>query len=180
MRSTPPPTAGIALSVSSSWASALLRAATISRASCASVARTASVAWSAAIAACSAMRPGHDRCLFADVSRLIYSAIYQFYAEAAGRPLLTGMVIEHQTFGDVRVVPQRSEERSRQCSAGTPTSTPDALPSSDSSELRPGPSSWRAGLMMKVRSFSSCSRGCNPWSRSSAIGLSSYWWTANS
>lgn len=49
-----------------------------------------------------ALRPffRHDRRLFADVSRLIYSIIYQFYAEAAGRPLLTGMVIAHQSFGD--------------------------------------------------------------------------------
>jgi hypothetical protein len=81
----------------------------------------------------------HDRRLFAAVSRLTYRIIDEFYAEAAGRPLRTGMVIAHQTFGDVRVVPQRSEERSRQCSAGTPISTP---------------SFWRAGSMMKVRSFS--------------------------
>ena len=50
-----------------------------------------------------ALRPffRHDRRLFADVSRLIYRIIDQFYAEAAGRPLLTGIVNAHQTFGDV-------------------------------------------------------------------------------
>jgi hypothetical protein len=59
------------------------------------------------------------------VSRSIYEIPWGFYHEAAGRQLLTGMVIGHQTFGDVRVVPQRSEERSRQCSAGTRISTPE-------------------------------------------------------
>ena len=46
-----------------------------------------------------ALRPffRHDRRLFADVSRLIYRIIDEFYAEAAGRPLLTGMVVAHQT-----------------------------------------------------------------------------------
>jgi hypothetical protein len=50
-----------------------------------------------------ALRPffRHDRRLFAGVSRLIYRIIDEFYAEAAGRPLLTGMVIAHQTFGDM-------------------------------------------------------------------------------
>jgi hypothetical protein len=50
-----------------------------------------------------ALRPffRQDRRLFADVSRLIYRIIDEFYAEAAGRPLLTGMVIAHQTFGDM-------------------------------------------------------------------------------
>jgi hypothetical protein len=50
-----------------------------------------------------ALRPffRHDRRLFADVSRLIYRIIDEFYAEAAGRPLHTGMVIAHQTFGDM-------------------------------------------------------------------------------
>ncbi|TVQ25388.1 MAG: hypothetical protein EA383_08515 [Spirochaetaceae bacterium] len=43
----------------------------------------------------------HDRRLFAGVSRLIYRIIDEFYAEAAGRPLLTGTVIGHQTFGDM-------------------------------------------------------------------------------
>ena len=33
----------------------------------------------------------HDRGLFADVSRLIYRVLHVFYAEATGRPLLTGM-----------------------------------------------------------------------------------------
>jgi hypothetical protein len=49
-----------------------------------------------------ALRPffRHDRRLFADVSRLIYRIIDEFYAEAAGRPLRTGMVIAHQSFGD--------------------------------------------------------------------------------
>jgi len=49
-----------------------------------------------------ALRPffRHDRRLFAEVSRLIYEILREFYHEAAGRPLLTGMVIAHQTFGD--------------------------------------------------------------------------------
>ena len=49
-----------------------------------------------------ALRPyfRHDRRLFAEVSRLIYSIIAEFYAEAAGRSLLTGVIIAHQTFGD--------------------------------------------------------------------------------
>ena len=42
----------------------------------------------------------HDQRLFAEVSRLIYSIIAEFYAEAAGRSLLTGVIIAHQTFGD--------------------------------------------------------------------------------
>jgi len=50
-----------------------------------------------------ALRPffRHDRRLFADISRLVYRIIDEFYAEAAGRPLHTGMVIAHQTFGDM-------------------------------------------------------------------------------
>ena len=49
-----------------------------------------------------ALRPffRHDRRLFADVSRLIYRILAEFYQEASGRPLLTGTVITHQTFGD--------------------------------------------------------------------------------
>ena len=43
----------------------------------------------------------HDRRLFAEVSRLIYRIIDEFYAEAAGRPLLTGTIIAYQTFGDM-------------------------------------------------------------------------------
>lgn len=50
-----------------------------------------------------ALRPffRHDRRLFADVSRLIYNILLEFYKEAAGRFLLTGMVIAHQTFEDM-------------------------------------------------------------------------------
>jgi hypothetical protein len=50
-----------------------------------------------------ALRPffRHDRRLFAEVSRLIYNILREFYHEAAGRQLLTGMVIAHQTFGDM-------------------------------------------------------------------------------
>ena len=39
--------------------------------------------------------------LFADVSRLIFSIIKEFYKEAAGKETSTGMVISHQTFGDM-------------------------------------------------------------------------------
>ena len=50
-----------------------------------------------------ALRPSfrHDRRLFAEVSRLIYDILREFYHEAASRTLLTGMVIAHQTFGDM-------------------------------------------------------------------------------
>lgn len=50
-----------------------------------------------------ALRPffRHDRRLFSEVSRLIYEILREFYHEAAGRQLLTGMVIAHQTFGDM-------------------------------------------------------------------------------
>jgi hypothetical protein len=50
-----------------------------------------------------ALRPffRHDRRLFAEVSRLIHNILREFYHEAAGRQLLTGMVIAHQTFGDM-------------------------------------------------------------------------------
>jgi hypothetical protein len=49
-----------------------------------------------------ALRPffRHDRRLFAEVSRLIYDILRDFYQKAAGRSLLTGMVIAHQSFGD--------------------------------------------------------------------------------
>jgi hypothetical protein len=50
-----------------------------------------------------ALRPffRHDRLLFAEVSRLIYRLLGEFYDEAAGRSLLTGIVVAHQTFGDM-------------------------------------------------------------------------------
>ena len=49
-----------------------------------------------------ALRPffRHDRRLFAEVSRLIYDILRDFYHEAAGRPLLTGTIIAYQSFGD--------------------------------------------------------------------------------
>jgi len=43
----------------------------------------------------------HDRRLFSEVSRLIYRLIQDFYREAAGTELMTGIVIAHQTFGDM-------------------------------------------------------------------------------
>ena len=43
----------------------------------------------------------HDRRLFSGGSRLIYDILRELYHEAAGRTLLTGMVIAHQTFGDM-------------------------------------------------------------------------------
>ncbi len=42
----------------------------------------------------------HDQRLFAEVSRLIYTIISEFYAAAAGEPLLSGVIAAHQTFGD--------------------------------------------------------------------------------
>ena len=49
-----------------------------------------------------ALRPffRHDRRLCAEVSRLIYTIISEFYAAAAGKPLLTGVVSAFQSFGD--------------------------------------------------------------------------------
>ncbi len=46
-----------------------------------------------------ALRPffRHDRRLFAEVSRLIYTIISEFYAAAASKPLLTGVVTAFQT-----------------------------------------------------------------------------------
>ena len=43
----------------------------------------------------------HDRRLFADISRLIFSMVHEFYHEVAGAPIQTRMVIAHQTFGDM-------------------------------------------------------------------------------
>ena len=50
-----------------------------------------------------ALRPffRHDRRLFSSVSRLIRGLMAEFYAEAAGRPLMTGMIVAHQTYGDM-------------------------------------------------------------------------------
>ena len=82
----------------------------------------------------------HDRKLFAKISKMIFAMISDFYREVAGKELRTGMVIAHLRFfakrkylalphirdyrlsGMYRVVPQRSEERSRQCSGGIPIS----------------------------------------------------------
>lgn len=38
--------------------------------------------------------------LFAEVSRLIYKVISEFCNAAAGKPLLSGVIAAHQTFGD--------------------------------------------------------------------------------
>lgn len=35
------------------------------------------------------------------MSRLIFALLAEFYAEAAGRPLMTGMIVAHQTYGDM-------------------------------------------------------------------------------
>ena len=43
----------------------------------------------------------HDRRLFSSVSRLIFALMAEFYAEAAGWPLMTGMIVAHQTYGDM-------------------------------------------------------------------------------
>lgn len=50
-----------------------------------------------------ALRPffRHDRRLFAEVSRLIYTIIAEFYNAAAGKPLVTGIVTAFQSFGDL-------------------------------------------------------------------------------
>jgi hypothetical protein len=83
-----------------------------------------------------ALRPffRHDRRLFSEVSRLIYEILREFYHEAAGRQLLTGMVIAHLRFFAKRkylALPYiRHSRPSGICSAGTRISTPDAWPSS--------------------------------------------------
>ena len=41
-----------------------------------------------------------DRSLFAAIGKLIFALITEYYAEAAGRPVVTGMVSSHQTFGE--------------------------------------------------------------------------------
>jgi len=43
----------------------------------------------------------HDRKLFADISKMIFSMVSDFYREVAGKKINTGMVIAHQTFGDM-------------------------------------------------------------------------------
>ncbi len=45
----------------------------------------------------------HDRSLYADLGRLIYELISDYYSEAAGRKIITGMVSSHQTFGEFAV-----------------------------------------------------------------------------
>lgn len=41
-----------------------------------------------------------DRSLFAAIGKLIFALLAEYYSEAAGRPLVTGMVSSHQTFGE--------------------------------------------------------------------------------
>ena len=43
----------------------------------------------------------NNRKLFADISRQIFSIIKEFYKESSGKKIQTGMVIAHQTFGDM-------------------------------------------------------------------------------
>lgn len=43
----------------------------------------------------------HDRKLFAEISKMIFSMISDFYRAVAGSEIDTGMVIAHQTFGDM-------------------------------------------------------------------------------
>jgi len=38
--------------------------------------------------------------LFAEIGKLIFTLVSEYYGEAAGRPLATGMVSSHQTFGE--------------------------------------------------------------------------------
>ncbi len=42
----------------------------------------------------------YDQRLFADISRLIYQMIIDFYNEAAGRPIAGGAIIAFQTYCD--------------------------------------------------------------------------------
>ncbi|MCK4515171.1 MAG: IS91 family transposase, partial [Spirochaetaceae bacterium] len=43
----------------------------------------------------------HDRRLFAEVSRLIFAPVSMFFRQAAERDLRTGMIVTHQTYGDI-------------------------------------------------------------------------------
>jgi hypothetical protein len=43
----------------------------------------------------------HDRKLFAEISKMIFSMISDFYMEVSGKEISTGIVISHQTFGDM-------------------------------------------------------------------------------
>ncbi len=43
----------------------------------------------------------HDRKLFAEISKMIFAMISDFYRQVAGKKIDTGMVIAHQTFGDM-------------------------------------------------------------------------------
>jgi hypothetical protein len=43
----------------------------------------------------------HDRRLFAEISKMIFTMIMDFYRELAGKEIRTGMVVAHQTFGDI-------------------------------------------------------------------------------
>ena len=76
-----------------------------------------------------ALRPffRHDRRLFAEVSRLIYTIISEFYAFAAGKSLLSGVIAAHQTFGD--------QLRCEPCSSGIPELQAECLWHSASSSL---------------------------------------------
>jgi len=40
----------------------------------------------------------HDRKLFAEISKMIFAMVRDFYREVTGKEILTGMVIAHQTF----------------------------------------------------------------------------------
>jgi len=60
----------------------------------------------------------YDQRLFADVSRLIYRMIIDFYTEAAGRPITGAAILAFQSYGDfLRAGRPR----------GTPTGTPWSL-----------------------------------------------------
>ncbi len=43
----------------------------------------------------------NDKYLFSNLSKLIYTLIEDFYAEAAGRKILSGAVLVYQSFGDM-------------------------------------------------------------------------------
>ena len=42
----------------------------------------------------------HDRTLFSELGKLIFALISEYYSQAAGRSLSTGVVLSHQTFGE--------------------------------------------------------------------------------
>jgi hypothetical protein len=71
-----------------------------------------------------------SRSLFAAIGKLIFALIAEYYAEAAGRSLGTGMVSSHQTFGgdkEFRGIEDSAPRRRKRLRDGTRSSWRGAL-----------------------------------------------------